>query len=97
MGKYVAMVFCIIQMVLVPFMAGCSKSEEPGIGPLKEAIIIDHNHTDLNAIPDAWISVARQELHIAYSHTSHGSQITDGMTGLAGFRGSKYACCIFMR
>ena len=61
MGKYVAMVFCIIQMVLVPFMAGCSKSDEPGTGPLKEAIIIDHNHTDLGAIPDAWISGARQE------------------------------------
>ena len=58
------------------------------------AIIADHNNAtlaDLNAIPAEWISSAKSNLHIYYNHTSHGSQITSGMTGLAGFKGNAYA------
>ena len=29
--------------------------------------------------------------HIAYSHTSHGSQLTEGMSGLVSFKGSSYS------
>jgi hypothetical protein len=54
-------------------------------------MIIDHLCTKLNDIPSEWISSAKQNLHIAYGHTSHGSQITDGMTGLVGFKGSLYS------
>ena len=32
----------------------------------------------------------KQNLHIAYGHTSHGSQLTDGMTGLISFKGAVY-------
>ncbi len=49
------------------------------------AVIIDHLATDLTLIPTEWIEEAKETLHIAYGHTSHGSQITTGMTGLAGF------------
>jgi len=59
--------------------------------PSGSAIIIDHANTDIDAIPQEWIEQAKQDLHIAYGHTSHGSQITTGMTGLAGFKGSLYA------
>ncbi len=38
-----------------------------------------------------WINQAKSSLHIYYNHTSHGSQIPDGMTGLASFKGSAYA------
>ena len=48
-------------------------------------LIIDHNHTNINAIPQAAIEQAKANLHIVYGHTSHGSQITDGMTGLVEF------------
>ena len=34
---------------------------------------------------------AKQNLEIAYSHTSHGSQLTDGMTGLVTYKGSAYS------
>ena len=44
-----------------------------------DALIIDHRHTDLNRIPDVWITQAKNTLHIAYQHTSHGSQIVTGM------------------
>lgn len=55
------------------------------------AVIIDHTSTDLDAAPAEWIDQAGESLCIAYGHTSHGSQIIDGMAGLADFRGSSYA------
>ena len=48
-------------------------------------IIIDHTCTDITAVPQAWIEEAKRALHIGYGHTSHGSQLTDGMSGLVGF------------
>ncbi|MCK5074813.1 MAG: hypothetical protein KAR38_00490, partial [Calditrichia bacterium] len=50
-----------------------------------QGIIIDHNSCDLTQIPPRWIDSAKTNLHIAYGHTSHGSQITYGMSGLVGF------------
>lgn len=43
------------------------------------AQVIDHNHTDIWQIPDAAIEHAKETLHIAYGHTSHGSQLISGM------------------
>lgn len=48
-------------------------------------VIIDHNTTDLTLIPQTAIEQAKSELHIAYGHTSHGSQLITGMTGLVDF------------
>jgi hypothetical protein len=80
-----------ILMIAVALSSGCSKSEDPGKGSSDETIIINHTSTEINSIPVEWISQARQNLHIAYSHTSHGSQIIDGMTGLVSFKGSLYS------
>jgi len=55
------------------------------------AIIIDHTCAKLNDIPTEWINVAKQTLHIAYGHTSHGSQLTTGMTGLVTWKGDLYS------
>lgn len=54
-------------------------------------IIIDHNCRNLQSIPAFFIEQAKSSLHIAYEHTSHGSQIIDGMTGLYNWKGSAYA------
>ena len=61
-----------------------------------DSMIIDHRHTDLADVPLQWIDAARSDLHIAYGHTSHGSQVITGMTGLTKFAnaphgGSSYA------
>jgi hypothetical protein len=66
-----------------------AKDDDPIIGSL--SIIIDHNCTDITKIPSQSIEAAKQTLHIAYGHTSHGSQITDAMSGLVEFanRGGK--------
>ena len=55
--------------------------------------VVDHTHTDLSAIPAAWITQAKADLHIAYNHTSHGSQLITGMNGLESYPnfGSTYA------
>ena len=48
-------------------------------------ILVDHRHTDVAALTAAQINRAKANLHIAYGHTSHGSQLADGMTGLVDF------------
>ncbi|MCD4719352.1 MAG: hypothetical protein K8S13_05770 [Desulfobacula sp.] len=42
-------------------------------------LIIDHTCTDIWQVPETWINQAKSDLHIAYGHTSHGSQLTSGM------------------
>jgi hypothetical protein len=49
------------------------------------AIIINHTCTNITVIPQSAIVQAKASLHIAYGHTSHGSQVTDGMSGLVAF------------
>jgi len=47
--------------------------------------IIDHRCTDITKIPEEAINNAKTSLHIGYGHTSHGSQLADGMNGLIEF------------
>ncbi len=49
-----------------------------------DPIIIDHTCTDINLIPEAAIEQAKSDLHIAYGHTSHGSQLISGMGSNSG-------------
>ena len=51
-----------------------------------KSIIIDHTCTDLASVPESAITKAKESLHIAYGHTSHGSQLTEGMEGLMAFK-----------
>jgi hypothetical protein len=47
------------------------------------AIIADHTAADnFNIIPQCWIERAKDQFVIGYGHTSHGSQITSGISGL---------------
>jgi hypothetical protein len=39
----------------------------------------------LGLIPDTWMTKAKSDLHIAYNHTSHGSQLITGMNTLEDF------------
>ena len=54
-------------------------------------ILVDHTTMSLGRIPAEWIAQAKSQLHIAYGHTSHGSQLVSGMTGLVAFSGPAYA------
>ncbi|MCZ7610624.1 MAG: T9SS type A sorting domain-containing protein [Ignavibacterium sp.] len=57
----------------------------------QNAIIADHNSAKLSIIPTNWIDSAKVNLHIAYGHTSHGSQLITGMEGLKNWKGNQYA------
>ena len=48
-------------------------------------VLIDHRSVDVTQLTLPQIERAKAALHIAYGHTSHGSQLTDGMAGLVGF------------
>ncbi len=54
-------------------------------GLFAQAIIVDHNYTNITTLSQSRIEQAKSQLHIAYGHTSHGSQVTTGMTGLVAF------------
>ncbi|MCU0304061.1 MAG: hypothetical protein MUC56_08400 [Thermoanaerobaculales bacterium] len=48
-------------------------------------VLIDHRSTDTGAIPEPWIAAATHQLHVAYDHTSHGSQLISGMEAIASY------------
>lgn len=81
-----------VALLVLSLWSSCSVSsggDDPP--PNTEAIIADHNSVSLSSIPTTWIEQAKQRLHIAYGHTSHGSQLTTGMTGLVAWKGGLYA------
>ncbi len=45
-------------------------------------LIVDHTSTDLSTVPASAVADAKATLHVAYGHTSHGSQLVSGMAGL---------------
>jgi len=55
-----------------------------------DAIIIDHNCTDLSQIPGEWINQSKAMFNMSYGHTSHGSQIVSGMNVIKNSAGSLY-------
>lgn len=79
-----------LSTVFIALITGCSKESDPGAVE-GAGLIVDHSSTKLATIPSEWISAAKSNLHIAYGHTSHGSQLTEGMSGLLSFKGSSYS------
>ncbi len=79
----------ILPLTVSVALFSCSDSNDPTSGgggvPRDIAMVADHTCTDLMQIPQQWIDAARTNLHVAYGHTSHGSQLTEGMTGLVAF------------
>jgi hypothetical protein len=62
-----------------------------GAGPRAGAIIADHRAvTAFDSIPSCWLKRATK-VRVAYQHTSHGSQIVQGLNYLAKEKGGVYA------
>ena len=53
-------------------------------------LIIDHNHNNLEEIPQQWIDAARTNFKVYFGHTSHGEQVTVGLERIEAQRGSTY-------
>jgi hypothetical protein len=81
----------VFLLLLLSFLTGCNKDGDESFVSDPAELIIDHRCINLNSIPAESIGAAKKNLHIAYGHTSHGSQITDGMTGLVSFKGTLYS------
>lgn len=83
-------------MPFLLFLVGCSDdnttSPKPNVpDTAAAAVIVDHECTDLSLVPESAIEAAKSSLHIAYGHTSHGSQLVTGMAGLVTFAGELYS------
>ncbi|MBN2295239.1 MAG: hypothetical protein JXM70_22605 [Pirellulales bacterium] len=52
---------------------------------VEAGFVIDHNDTDIMSLSLSSINLAKDTLHIGYGHTSHGSQVTTGMTAMNTF------------
>jgi hypothetical protein len=76
-------------IILIVFVCSCKNSTEPA--NIVQTGTIGHSSASLTHFSTAALEQAKSQLHIAYGHTSHGSQITTGMTGLAAWKGSLYA------
>ncbi len=74
----------------VAFLAGALWLAAAPALRAQTAIIIDHRHTSLGTIPQAWIEQAKTSLRIAYQHTSHGSQLVTGLAALSAGLGAPY-------
>jgi len=103
MKNVIRVSFIVIMMLSLLLAMSCSSGNNTNNGnddqdgaqdelPVAtESMIIDHKCTNLDYVPLEWINKAKSDLHIAYGHTSHGSQITTGMTDLVDFAGDAYA------
>ena len=81
-----ALQFSIIPISLV-------SSKEAGISALSAPIIADHsivNEVRLDTINTTLVQNAKDTLHVAYFHTSHGSQLTTNRLEMIGFKGQLY-------
>jgi len=81
---YVLGLFCLSAFIL----SSCEK-DDPMIIPGSTTVIADHTiaHEDiLRAIPEEYINAARNGLHVAYQHTSHGTHVSRGLFGLPDYK-----------
>ena len=70
------------------FFQGCEKENEydPEITDGTIASYQVAKEDVLRSIPEEYINAARNNLHIAYQHTSHGTHVSKGLFGLPDFK-----------
>jgi len=77
---------CVLSLVF----SSCEKDDlDPDIIPGSTTVIANDSvafETVLRSIPEEYINAARNNLHIAYQHTSHGTHVSRGMFGLPDFK-----------
>jgi len=93
--KKILLTLCIISLLIVggqitptvAFKSNASFSDGDAfaVAARTQPLIIDHTTVDITAVPQQWIETAKNDLHIYYGHTSHGSQLMYGMAGLVDF------------
>jgi hypothetical protein len=72
-------------------LASCSDATKigTGMGDGDQSKVIDHESASIEGLAEARVEKAKATLHVAYWHTSHGSQLVTGMDGMDAFFGGK--------
>lgn len=78
--------FLVLGLILsLIFAGGGAQTDAVTAAPLRSTltapIIIDHTTTDITQIPPEWIAAVKT-MTFHYAHTSHGGQITQGLSNL---------------
>ncbi len=79
----------IFTLIIITVISYGYTENDPKLSTYNQYISADHNIVNqirLNQISDSKIELAKEKLRIAYGHTSHGSQLTTGMSGLPEFK-----------
>jgi len=87
--KVLSLFLSLCVLFAFTYFNGCKTNMEPVGKSISK--ISDHSSSDISDLSKEQIETAKRKLHIAYGHTSHGSQITSGMEGLVNFKGELYA------
>jgi len=85
MSRAVYMSTWLLLMLLatVPILSDGQQTSAPERTTLAQwpgGMVIDHTCIDLSAIPGTWIDAAQDAVRVHYAHTSHGGQITTGLS-----------------
>jgi hypothetical protein len=67
------------------FVGGLVNDKPASANQQTQSLIINHTCADITRIPEWAITLAKDSLHIAFAHTSHGGQLWTGMLGLVDF------------
>ncbi|MDF1576457.1 MAG: hypothetical protein P1P86_14815 [Bacteroidales bacterium] len=83
--------YILVLTSLFAFVFSSCEKDDPDAEFIKgeNAVIADHTiafEDILRSVPDEYINAARENLHIAYQHTSHGTHVSYGMFGLPGYK-----------
>jgi hypothetical protein len=88
MNKFIQFIFLLFVVLFV--VLACDKIDERGTLTLpSNSYIADYTVASedfLRSIPEEYIDLARNNLHVAYQHTSHGTHVSYGMFGLQDFQ-----------
>ncbi len=81
--------YLIVLSCFLAFALSSCEKDDSEIIKGENAVIADHTIATediLRAIPEEYINAARNNLHIAYQHTSHGTHVSRGMFGLPDYK-----------
>lgn len=81
--------FIAFSLIFVLVFSSCEEEDPADFIKGTNGVIADHDIASedvLRAIPDEYINAARENLHIAYQHTSHGTHVSYGLFGLPDYK-----------
>jgi len=76
------LVFSFLCIALLSCANGSDSSSQNSANQ-GDRILVNHLTRDIHSIPEASLNAAKDRLHIAYNHTSHGSQLITGMNAIS--------------